>query len=139
MYKKMHYYKSHSPVTFEFPYANKHIPLFSRMEIQNDFSECSGCGDCEKVCPVSAIRLQGDTYSPQITKPKTAKGVEKVLDVQSFHIDYSKCFFCGICVRDCPTGSLYNEKKFITPEKEVRLLVKDLKKDNKPKIRGFLN
>ena len=46
---------------------------------------CIGFGDCERVCPFDAIKLQKD-------------GLPRV--------DYRKCTGCGLCVRECPQNVL---------------------------------
>lgn len=44
---------------------------------------CTGCGMCEQVCPVGALRV---TYVA--------------------HVDKERCTGCGICVQNCPQGAL---------------------------------
>lgn len=44
---------------------------------------CVACGCCEKVCPLSAIRVW--------------KGVEA-------RVDDSRCVGCGRCAKECPAG-----------------------------------
>jgi heterodisulfide reductase subunit A len=50
-------------------------------------AECTGCGNCEAVCPYDAIALQPD---------QTGKTVACVTEV--------KCKGCGCCVAACPAG-----------------------------------
>ncbi|MHA1251470.1 MAG: 4Fe-4S binding protein, partial [Candidatus Helarchaeota archaeon] len=47
---------------------------------------CNKCGDCEKICPADAIKL--DPY-PKISK---------------------KCTGCCGCINLCPNGALYTSK-----------------------------
>ncbi|MDG6222172.1 MAG: DUF362 domain-containing protein [Candidatus Bathyarchaeota archaeon] len=46
--------------------------------------ECTGCGTCENLCPLSAVSI-----------------------VDSFvQFNYDNCFGCGVCVSQCPTKAL---------------------------------
>lgn len=58
---------------------------FSGMVEPEIFPEdCIGCGKCQKLCKEKAITIEGNLP----------------------FIDTEKCFFCGDCIRGCPTGSL---------------------------------
>lgn len=46
---------------------------------------CTGCGFCEKYCPVNAVEMQ--QKKPVIVKP-------------------NDCVYCGICEEFCPTGAV---------------------------------
>ena len=46
--------------------------------------ECVGCGACVDVCPVDAIKMEGD------------KAV----------IDAGTCIDCGACVDQCPSSAI---------------------------------
>jgi uncharacterized protein (DUF362 family)/Pyruvate/2-oxoacid:ferredoxin oxidoreductase delta subunit len=46
---------------------------------------CTGCGDCARICPVNAIRIQGDS-------PPT--------------IAHADCADCHLCLEACPTGAI---------------------------------
>jgi len=48
-----------------------------------DRTRCTGCGLCEQLCPVRAIKV---TYVA--------------------NIDAQRCTGCGICVQNCPHGAL---------------------------------
>lgn len=122
---------THTPVTIEYPYVASPFPLHSRIKLNNNFSECTVCLDCEKICPTKAISIQTEEFSPQIARPKTnsGKSVERALN--SFHIDYSKCTFCGICVQSCSPESLSYERAIVNPETQVRLLRKEMYSNKK--------
>ncbi len=49
--------------------------------------ECTGCGNCEAVCPFDAVRLELDS---------SGRSVARVTEV--------KCKGCGCCVAACPGG-----------------------------------
>tara|TARA_B100001248_G_C27395734_1_gene465423 strand:- start:2472 stop:2921 length:450 start_codon:yes stop_codon:yes gene_type:complete len=136
IYRKMFYYRQHKSVTYEYPYSNKHIHIFSRLEIKNDFNECTACQICEDVCPVGSIKIVGEQFSKQIKKPQTGKGFDQLMEIQNFYVDYATCIQCGLCIRECPTESLSHEKSFVRAEPEVRLLKKDLKEGIQTSFRG---
>jgi ferredoxin len=62
-----------------------HIPMAASSGFisQVDNTICSGCGECEKICPFSAI---------------------KVDDVAE--VDRETCLGCGVCVEKCPEAAL---------------------------------
>lgn len=56
---------------------------------------CIVCMMCEKDCPSGCITVKGESR-------EGVKG--KVLI--SYHLDFTKCSLCGICVEVCPTVAL---------------------------------
>jgi len=56
---------------------------------------CIVCMMCEKDCPSGCITVKGESR-------EGVKG--KVLT--SYHLDFTKCSLCGICVEVCPTVAL---------------------------------
>lgn len=51
---------------------------------QTDEEKCTGCGECVEICPVSALRLEGDL--PEV--------------------DRAWCIGCGVCATVCPAGAV---------------------------------
>jgi pyruvate ferredoxin oxidoreductase delta subunit len=45
---------------------------------------CKACGQCESVCPDSAVHVMGKVYV----------------------IDYDYCKGCGLCAYECPVGAI---------------------------------
>ena len=65
-----------------------------------DRESCTGCGKCQKICPVDAIEIAGEGSARRAV------------------IDEKKCIGCGVCLKHCPTGSLIFEprpNRMITP------------------------
>ncbi|MDZ4677573.1 MAG: 4Fe-4S binding protein [Oligoflexia bacterium] len=112
--------------TVEFPYAIRHAPQGARVSLRNNFSECIGCLKCEAVCPVQCIDITSENFPTQEKVPRTSKGVLFEKRVTSYVIDFNQCVNCGLCVGICPTGSLTNERTFITPRQDERHLKIDL-------------
>jgi len=71
-----------------------------RGELFNDIPRCTGCGECEKICPTGCFKMK--------TAPMAGWDRNKIL---SFSINHSKCIFCGLCVRVCQPESLRHTKK----------------------------
>jgi NADH-quinone oxidoreductase chain I len=53
---------------------------------------CIGCTQCERVCPVVAIKME------EHKDPGTRKVV-----VDRFAVDLGICYYCGLCEEVCPT------------------------------------
>lgn len=61
-----------------------------------DEEECTGCGECVEVCPVEAIRMEGDLPM----------------------VDEDWCIGCGVCVAKCPAEAA---KLKLRPDKSGQL------------------
>lgn len=68
---------------------NKSV-VSSNWIMEVDESKCKGCGECAKVCPVDAIRI--DNRSAEGKKQKFAIRDEEV------------CLGCGVCTKICKSG-----------------------------------
>jgi NADH-quinone oxidoreductase subunit I len=77
------------------------LPARTRGLLYNDIEKCTGCHDCEKVCPVKCISIE------TVQIPDSQK-----VWVSVFDIDYSSCTFCGLCVEACVPGSLMHTKAY---------------------------
>ena len=59
-------------------------------------SRCTGCGLCEQLCPVRAIRV-----------------------THVANIDAQRCTGCGVCVQSCPQGAMHVARTRPTPAMEL--------------------
>lgn len=87
-------------------------------------ARCVGCGLCADLCPSCCIRvdaedpprLPGERFpshaaSPALiatpkfrTPPPSVQPVART--VRGYHLTYHQCSLCGLCVQNCPAGSL---------------------------------
>ncbi|MCM2278026.1 MAG: 4Fe-4S binding protein [Oligoflexia bacterium] len=88
------------------------LPARSRGLLFNDIQRCTGCKECEKICPVQCIRVDTEAGSDP-TK----------LWVARFDIDFSKCVFCGLCVESCHPQSLMHSRQYEGAVYELKDLV----------------
>lgn len=77
------------------------LPSRSRGLLFNDIDKCTGCGNCEKICPSDCIHIEEELGSD------TTKTWVSVFD-----IDFSRCMFCGLCVEVCVPTSLVHTRQF---------------------------
>jgi NAD(P)H-quinone oxidoreductase subunit I len=77
------------------------LPPRFRGLLFNDIDRCTGCRECEKVCPAQCIRIEEE---PGADAAKTW--------VSTFDIDFSRCMFCGLCVEVCQPASLMHTRQY---------------------------
>lgn len=88
------------------------LPPRSRGMLFNRIEKCTGCGECEKVCPTRCINVKAE---PGRT--------ENMLWVSVFDIDVSKCIFCGLCTDVCMPQSLTHTKAYEASVKSPKELL----------------
>jgi formate hydrogenlyase subunit 6/NADH:ubiquinone oxidoreductase subunit I len=77
------------------------LPARSRGLLYNDIDRCTGCRECEMVCPTQCISIE--------TEP--GADASKIW-VSVFDIDFSRCIFCGLCVEVCQPQSLIHTRQY---------------------------
>ena len=101
-----------------------HIELVP-LEDDAQTPRCIACMQCERICPSNCIRLKvekpakpaktaqpaEDTVDLDTVTPKTKRTADMPKDggrkkVSAFHLDYTLCSLCGLCVQVCPVASL---------------------------------
>jgi heterodisulfide reductase subunit A len=83
-----------------------------------DPSLCTGCGDCEQVCPVSVDY----SFNEGLTKRKAVYLPSPQSFSNAYTIDYAACTRCGECEKVCSAGAI----KFVDQDREkFRILVVD--------------
>jgi NADH-quinone oxidoreductase chain I len=78
---------------------------------------CIGCTQCERVCPVIAIKME--THKD----PTTRKVV-----TDRFAVDLGICYYCGLCEEVCPTDpkAVHLGPDFELSTEDRRLLVYEM-------------
>ncbi len=118
--------RKHRSTTIEFPFVQRQPPQGTRGSLKNNFADCIGCHRCEQVCPVQCLNIISEDFSIKELAPRTSGGVIFEKRVTSFNIDFTKCVNCGVCVDECPTGSLTNDRHFVVPRFKPKNLHVDL-------------
>jgi NADH-quinone oxidoreductase subunit I len=77
------------------------LPARFRGLLYNDIERCTGCRECEIVCPTQCISIE--------TEP--GSDASKIW-VSTFDVDFSRCIFCGLCVEVCQPVSLVHTRQY---------------------------
>ena len=126
IYSKIKSIINYPTITVEYPFVLKPITKLARLQIENNFSECTGSSTCVKICPVQAIQITLDEYAPSVKKVTNAKGQEFKGTVLQFQVDYNACVACGLCVEGCPAEALKFSRSFVKPSLQTQQLKQDL-------------
>lgn len=62
-------------------------------------SNCIGCMQCMRACPIDCIRIKIDK-------------IEETRMITRFDINQARCMHCGLCVEECPSGALTFTRRF---------------------------
>jgi len=84
------------------------LPLRFRGKLQNDINKCTGCRDCQTVCPVDCIYVEVEPGPAPIHTW-----------VSVFDIDNARCVQCGLCVEVCEPTSLTHSREFELATRKV--------------------
>lgn len=77
------------------------LPPRTRGLLFNDIERCTGCRECERICPTQAIYVG--------TEPGADNNK---LWVSAFDIDFARCIFCGLCTEVCEPASLTHTRQY---------------------------
>ncbi len=77
------------------------LPPRSRGLLFNDIDRCTGCRECEKICPSQCIRIDEEPGA----------NLSKIW-VSVYDIDFARCLFCGLCVEVCHPASLSHTRQY---------------------------
>ena len=93
-------------VTIQYPFVAKQISSVARSQFRLELGDCTGCQNCEKLCPVAAVDIRFAESLAELGRPDERR-------VQQIHVDYGLCVACGICVDSCePKALQYKKEEF---------------------------
>lgn len=105
------------PVTLQYPHKKKVIAERYRGSIRlkrNETGElkCIACGNCERICPATAIKFSA--YTPEGEKKKK---------LSEYYVDLGLCIYCGLCVDSCPVDAIEHSIVYEVAEVDKNKLV----------------
>lgn len=78
---------------------------------ETDRGQCTGCGQCVEICPVNAVKMEGDFPV----------------------VDQEWCIGCGVCAIPCPSSAIRLVRKSdAIPPKDFKELHREILKERKP-------
>ena len=84
------------PATRRYPFFDTREPFpDARGRLYFDTNKCDLCGDCARVCPADALRV--DTEG------------------QELHYDPFKCIYCATCVQTCLQFAISMDNHYMPP------------------------
>lgn len=98
-------YLFEEPKTLQYPFELKEpSPRYRGFHI-NDWDQCTGCSNCEEICPNQAIEM--------VEIPELESKPDEGITNERPQINYGRCCFCGLCVDICPAGSLNLSRDYL--------------------------
>ena len=94
-------------VTLQYPTEKWTMPERSRARLFNKIEDCTGCGQCARVCPTSCIHLRTEKRGKEEPEIFASNGSPIKLHVLVYDIDMTLCCYCALCTFPCPTQCLY--------------------------------
>lgn len=105
------------PMTVQYPDKMERplretLPEGWRGVLETDLALCTGCGLCDKKCPIDCIVV--DVEKDPESKQRMIK---------RFDINVVKCMVCGICSEVCPTDAIRHTHEFELTAGDISKLV----------------
>lgn len=102
--------KTKGLVTIQYPREQVPTPDVGRYRLHVEISDCIGCDQCARVCPVDCI----DIVKVKSTEPlpPASDGSKVMFEYPVFDIDMAKCCYCGLCTIVCPTECITMTKVY---------------------------
>lgn len=98
-------YLFEEPKTLQYPFELKEPSTRYRGFHINDWDQCTGCSNCEEICPNQAIEM--------VEIPELESKPDEGITNERPQINYGRCCFCGLCVDICPAGSLSLSRDYL--------------------------